>query len=569
MDSTKRFLPGKTCGKDQFCSPPVIDPRLLSIGCGSPSAEIPSAALSSAGAPWNRGPKQPDFQKDLSDETDVPRHISQHTKFDLLQPSMATNTISTAGIDGIVPTAIIPSIATDSLMHNDFDAAFLELDTCSDTENLDTNAISYLSLWVAKNKIIQPPLKQLKALETLTEIPASRLLAWLNRHGKALLAEQDPAPNRAKVHSVAEELYFVRCLKSGFRYKSRKSHSDEPKAFECTNQCGQLFCRKGDWGRHERLNFEEWPCPHCGKVLSRCEHLRAHFKDAHPVEKDISKYRKRVFLTARQRPCGFCGYTLTNWSAWLAHVASHFEELRADRGRTMSDWTEHRFFDEVEPGIEVTAPEESMIATMTIPRASLHYVTSSARQYPHPNPLEGESRSTTDGIATNGLRSEAELLDRVNDKDEKSAKQDKYDGRDIEHYLHKAFESSIEDMPSPRGSCVPDDDTSCPTAISPSSNYLPMACELLWPGSSQHVRQPTRPSQAGQAGRDIEFEGSDDELTGMYGALSLQEMCSEALTQFAAVMEVNHADEECYRYEIPASIYQSAGVLERSSSWAI
>ena len=215
-----------------------------------------------------------------------------------------------------------------------------------------------------------------------------------------------PALTRAKVPFVPEELYFVRCLKSGFRFRPRKSDSDEPKVFECTNQCGQLFCRKGDWGRHERLNFEEWPCPHCGKVLSRCEHLRAHFKDAHPVEKDISKYQKRVFLTARQRPCGFCGSTLTDWSAWLAHVASHFEEHREGGARAMSNWTDYRFLGEVEAEIVVTAPEEAMPGTMTASETQIDHVTSPA------------------------LWREAETLDEQNEKDEKSARQVKHDGRD-------------------------------------------------------------------------------------------------------------------------------------------
>ena len=408
MESTNRVLFGKTRGKYQSCSPLVIDPRLLSLDNGLPQAKRPSsAALFAAGAVWNQGSKQSDFQKHLRDETDVRRRISQHTKLDSLQPSVATNNVSTTSIDRFAPTVVYSSTTnTDSLMHNDFDAAFLQLEPRSDTESFDANAISYLSLWVAKNKSIHPPVKQLNALETLTEVPAWRLLAWLTRHGKALLAEQKLALTRAKVPFVPEELYFVRCLKSGFRFRPRKSDSDEPKVFECTNQCGQLFCRKGDWGRHERLNFEEWPCPHCGKVLSRCEHLRAHFKDAHPVEKDISKYQKREFLTARQRPCGFCGSTLTDWSAWLGHVASHFEEHREGGTRAMSNWTEHRFLGEVGAETVVTAPEEAMLGTMTAWETQLDHVTSSA------------------------LWREAETLYEQNEEDEKSARQDKDEGRD-------------------------------------------------------------------------------------------------------------------------------------------
>jgi hypothetical protein len=446
MESTKSSLFGKSY------SPPVIDPRLLSLESGLPQAEGPfAAALVAAGPVWKRGSKQSEFQKHLPDETDVASHISQHTNLDSLQTSVVINNVSTTSIDLFGPTIGYPSTAnTDSLLHNDFDAAFLQLETGSDTEIADANAISYLSLWVAKNKSIRPPAKQLKALETLTEVPAARLLAWLTRHGRALLAEPKPTLNRAKVSFVPEELYFVRCLKSGFRYRPRKSDSDEPKVFECTNQCGQLFYRKGDWGRHERLNFEEWPCPHCGKVLSRCEHLRAHFKDAHPIEKDISKYQKREFLTARQRPCGFCGNTLTDWSAWLAHVASHFEESREGRGRTMSYWTEYRFFDEdeVEVGTAVTAPEEAVPATMTALEAQSDHITSSALWragvtdsnaplplIPPPPPSlklapSRARRRLAKRLAMHKQQAEAKTLDEQNEKAEKSARQDKDDGSD-------------------------------------------------------------------------------------------------------------------------------------------
>jgi hypothetical protein len=430
--------------------------------------------------------------------------------------------------------------------------------------------------------------KQLKALETLTEVPASKLSAWLTRHGKALLAEPKPALNRAKVLSIAEELYFVRCLKSGFRYRPRKSDSDEPKVFECTNDCGQLFCRKGDWGRHERVNFEEWLCPHCGKVLTRCEHLRAHFRDAHPVEKDISKYQKREFLTARQRPCGFCGSTLTDWSAWLAHVANHFEERREGGGRAMSYWTEYRSLDKTEAEIVVTAPDETMLGTMAALETQSDHATSPA------------------------LWHAAETLEEQHKKDERSARQDKDDGKDGDlhgqignHYNdsepHIAIGPNISTKvqsgtnigraPSSRygqsydltyghaGRHNPErqaslyqgpsrttssgflssvacgrhpntgrhkaeltdydslghrstlhkryEDTDDPTIMSDLFGYLPTEYESSLLGSSRHARHST-PLQAGRAERSGGLESSYDELAGMYGGLSIRDTGPES-----------------------------------------
>lgn len=134
--------------------------------------------------------------------------------------------------------------------------------------------------------------------------------------------------------------YQPGCLNSNSRYRSGQDLLRNARLFECTNRCGQSFRRKGDWARYERLNFEEWKCPSCPEVRSRWSHLHTHLKKLHDSEGIGLKIQPHYFLTAQQRPCGFCARDFDDWRQWLSHVAAHFDGTLHGGARRMSDWKE-------------------------------------------------------------------------------------------------------------------------------------------------------------------------------------------------------------------------------------
>lgn len=145
-------------------------------------------------------------------------------------------------------------------------------------------------------------------------------------------------------HSHIIRPYRPRCLESKDRPPQKRVRSRDPKVFECTNRCGQSFPgrRKGDWTRHERVNFEDWICPECTRSLRRREKLCDHLKKSHGMEgASLDQYR-RQFLAPSERPCGFCPAIFHDWSEWLRHVGGHFEGSNRSQRRKMSEWTERR-----------------------------------------------------------------------------------------------------------------------------------------------------------------------------------------------------------------------------------
>jgi hypothetical protein len=307
----------------------VIDPRLLEVEQGHPYLGFES----------QHSPSQSSSKPDSS----VSRQLSARKH--QITPRGTTQRTGVLNAQLCLPSSQKPSVVLTeghASGENDFDAAFRDVDASNADDAISSYAISLLSLWVNQNNSCHPSLKQLRALETLTGIPGGKLFEWLKEHGKLLIDNTQVGPryNGSRITSTKE--HRARCLESGFRYRKAKTTSDQPMMFECTNLCGQMFPkhRKGDWTRHEKLNFEEWPCPRCPKVLSRREKLQKHVKDAHDSTQNISNRHKRLFLSAEQRPCGFCRETLVNWSAWLSHVADHFEGSVEGGNKDMSHWTE-------------------------------------------------------------------------------------------------------------------------------------------------------------------------------------------------------------------------------------
>jgi len=217
---------------------------------------------------------------------------------------------------------------------NDFDFEFENIEAREQHVELKPSAIPYLRAWVSQNKEQLPSGLQLRCLGILTKAPERILVEWIRVNVLNSSAQQALAPRGLRQSRA-------RCLDSNPRYHKGQGHISKPKPFECTNRCGQSFLRKGDWDRHERLNFEEWKCPKCPEVLSRWNHLHNHLKRAHKSEENRRNVQPHHFLKVQQRPCGFCGCSYVDWRQWLSHVAAHFEGKLLGGVRHVSEWNEN------------------------------------------------------------------------------------------------------------------------------------------------------------------------------------------------------------------------------------
>jgi len=222
---------------------------------------------------------------------------------------------------------------------NIFDSAFreLEIDSC----------VAEFVLWLSQRLNRALSTEDQFNLRMLAHMPGWHLMDWLKKDmnftSELITASANPGTLRNQ-HTYVVRPYRARCLDSNDRYRWNKIRSRDSKVFECTNQCGQFFPgrRKGDWERHERVNFEDWVCPECARSLRRKEKLSTHLKKRHGIEVTSLDQYRRQFLSPSERPCGFCPEIFHDWSAWLRHVGGHFEGSERSPKRKMSEWTERR-----------------------------------------------------------------------------------------------------------------------------------------------------------------------------------------------------------------------------------
>lgn len=225
-----------------------------------------------------------------------------------------------------------------AILPNDFDVAFADSMSMAMYPELEQRMLPWLKVWTTQHPCRTPSKDELSSLAVLTGACEEQITAWIEQRATTgcLL------PRDTNQLATTSKAYRPKCIDSRWRYRYRGQPEDGLKIFECTHRCGQSFSRqrKGDWARHERVNFEEWICPVCHGVLSRREKLRDHLRDFHSSRDVVQESHRRLTLCVSQRPCGFCHLRLDSWAAWLAHVGAHFEGLLPGGEKKMSQWTD-------------------------------------------------------------------------------------------------------------------------------------------------------------------------------------------------------------------------------------
>lgn len=220
---------------------------------------------------------------------------------------------------------------------NDFDVAFADSMSTPLQSGLEQGALPWLNLWTAQHPHRLPSAQELESLAVLAHAREEQITAWLNRDAGTKCPNPSSITDDSRTTSKAHR---PKCIDSRWRYRYRGPQEEGLKIFECTHRCGQSFSRqrKGDWARHERVNFEEWICPICHGALSRREKLRGHLRDFHSSPDAVQESHRHLTLCVSRRPCGFCRRQLSSWSEWLAHVGAHFEGLLPGGEQTMAQW---------------------------------------------------------------------------------------------------------------------------------------------------------------------------------------------------------------------------------------
>jgi hypothetical protein len=234
---------------------------------------------------------------------------------------------------------------------NDFDVALADSVSTPFHSGLEQGALPWLNLWTAQHPHCVPSAKELESLAVLTGAREEQITPWLKQHA----GTQCPTPSVNDDPRKTSKPYGPKCIDSRWRYRYRAPQEEGFKIFECTHCCGQSFPRqrKGDWARHERVNFEEWICHICHGALSRREKLRDHLRDFHGSPDAVRESHRRLTLCVSQRPCGFCRRQLSSWSEWLAHVGAHFEGLLPGGEKTMAQWNDEPSASLPDPGMDI------------------------------------------------------------------------------------------------------------------------------------------------------------------------------------------------------------------------
>lgn len=174
-------------------------------------------------------------------------------------------------------------------------------------------------------------------LEPLLHIPIIVLKNWFQRlqsKPSRSVSPADDAPHKPFAFSVENAL----CRKNGVSYAE---HQNQRRKWACTC-CEMSYQSKWDWRRHEEINLFDWPCPieGCPTVYPRQDKLPNHLRISHGITTH-SEFKPRPLHRYFTRHCGLCGKIFTDASAFLDHVALHWDGKESGRVPglcTMKQW---------------------------------------------------------------------------------------------------------------------------------------------------------------------------------------------------------------------------------------
>ena len=121
--------------------------------------------------------------------------------------------------------------------------------------------------------------------------------------------------------------------------------------YVCTTGCRKTFKKKGDWVKHEKLNWpqEIWICSHAGclrkslekRIFSRRDNFRDHTNTQHSSLDCgfISNCERKIISSFEPCPFRSCQQTFRSWEHRVEHLAEEFKM----RGRGLDKHSTSRF----------------------------------------------------------------------------------------------------------------------------------------------------------------------------------------------------------------------------------
>ncbi len=270
------------------------------------------------------------------------------------------------------------------------------------------NAVGFIQDWRTRYPDTYPMEKEINAFSELCKLPrpfVSRLLNEMlpSRKTEVTLPLQEQSSTNRLIKKprlrlpgqetapVSDRVFLEQATK-WIKEKAPKCkpvsnpallRRHDSKIYQCILQCGSSFLRKGEWRRHEELNYpqEGWVCSldatvvvmgilicvycgvqnpdvdhahqehhdhavskHCkhkpfnapGRFFKRKERFRKHLKRDHPGVPS-EEYASRNYLSIKSNfpsQCGFClEYMFKDWPDRIQHLGKHFED-----GQDMLSW---------------------------------------------------------------------------------------------------------------------------------------------------------------------------------------------------------------------------------------
>ena len=218
-----------------------------------------------------------------------------------------------------------------------------------DMRKLSKTATTACYLLLSSTSKSKPSERRIRALSRAFKAPLHLLHQWFYKHAECLQDEgvrEQTQTSTESFMSLKLRKNQRKCDPSAAGGCAKPWIKDENMPYLCTC-CGRNFERKGDWKRHEELNFpqEFWLCqilpcqaePMEKQTYLRKDKFRIHLTKRHDIVPTNEYIETCHFLVESEFPriCIFrdCSIEFTTWSARVDHITEHMR-----RPWTFSEW---------------------------------------------------------------------------------------------------------------------------------------------------------------------------------------------------------------------------------------